>query len=113
MKRSSCKIKFSLQQQFQLLLTIARMNYYGFIKCNSDLNLQHTLNNVIKNQEQIIFFGSVKQAENQLKTYFKNQHLAASTNDWYDIKYQGELLFTSKFEQHFKLPNKKWTYYQV
>ena len=113
MKHLSCKLKYSLQQQFELLLIIARMNYYEIIKTTSDSHLQHTLNDVIKEQEKVIFFGSIKQAENQLKTYFKNQHLVATTDNWCDIKYKGKLLFTNKFDQHFKLPNKKWTYYQV
>ena len=113
MKYPSRRFKRPLQMQFELLLTIARMNYYEIIKTNSDLHLQHTLNGVIKEQEKVIFFGSVKQAENQLKTYFKNQHLVETTHNCCNLKYQGKLLFTNKFDQHFKLPNRKWRYYQV
>ena len=54
MKQFPCKPKLLLQQQFELLLIIARMNYYEIIKTTSDSHLQHTLNDVIKEQEKVI-----------------------------------------------------------
>jgi hypothetical protein len=52
-------------------------------------------------QQKVIIFGSIREAENQLKTYLLSPHMLDTNTDTKDLCYNGQRLFTKPMFEHF------------
>ena len=55
----------------------------------------------IEAQQRVIIFGSVQQAENQLKTYLMSPHMLDNNTPTKELCYNGQKLFTNPMIKHF------------
>jgi hypothetical protein len=55
----------------------------------------------IEAQQRVIIFGSVRQAENQLKTYLMSPHMLNNNTPTKELCYNGQKLFTKPMMEHF------------
>ncbi len=52
-------------------------------------------------QQKVIIFGSIRQAENQLKTYLMSPHMLDNNTTTSELCYNGQRLFTKPMFEHF------------
>jgi hypothetical protein len=52
-------------------------------------------------QQKVIIFGSIREAENQLKTYLLSPHMLDNNTTTRELCYNGQRLFTKPMFEHF------------
>ncbi len=55
----------------------------------------------IEAQQKVIIFGSIREAENQLKTYLMSPHMLDNNTATEELCYNGQKLFTKPMVEHF------------
>ncbi len=55
----------------------------------------------IEAQQKVIIFGSIREAENQLKTYLMSPHMLDNNTTTAELCYNGQRLFTKPMFEHF------------
>ena len=92
-KPSGCRTPREHKFQFLRLLAKTLISEYYTDLVWKPIMDKTEIETIIRKQEQLIFFGTVKEAETQMKTYFLSPHMLDTETLPKDLKYNNEILF--------------------